>query len=504
MNMILMKHHSLLFGCLFLMGSYLVAAIPDADMQDANLYFQAGDYQKAGSLLKSKVDEDLQPWQKEIVTYDYGTTLLGQGRWEDALTTYDTIEVNKDSAPLLAKYLETNRALALLLLANSKNAILKKDVKATVEDYNAAIFLYREAIRGIEKAHEEACRLSLAEGASSCEQYLDLEEMQIEAKQQYDDLVEHYTNFLQKKISEGGKTWNDEVQRILYHYSLLLLSENIQERQLQSLLEQLSLLDPFLDKEGNGGRKQLYAEAKHNLELAQKAIKNDKLLQGRLYVEESSYFMKKLAQSFDRLGKNDPVHILKDLIDGQELALRMNRIRLTFTLDDKEADKLLRSSQSRLLHQAETFFPAVIAKQKQLFQQEKLCQKSPWEDAVPLFNRGFDDANRANQRLTSEPSLLHAAAKEQANALKAWKEVLNMLQINKRSEKKESPQQAEEMKPQGTGQGPTEKQRRLKPAQPGGSDLNDVLRLLQEMENDDRSKPQMIESSSKKEVEHPW
>lgn len=38
----------------------------------------------------------------------------------------------------------------------------------------------------------------------------------------------------------------------------------------------------------------------------------------------------------------------------------------------------------------------------------------------------------------------------------------------------------------------------------GDSTLNDVLRMLQEMENDDRSKPRILETPANKEVGRPW
>lgn len=611
---------------LYCVSNILCAVDSDPDMQEANLYFEAGDYKRAGSILKSKIDDDLPSWQKEIVTYDYGTALLAQNKWEEALSVYDTIVIEKDSSPLLARYLETNRALARLLLANSEKKNLKTASK--VDQYNALIFLYREVLRDIERANDLACRLSAAEGASSCEEYLDLAEMRSEAKRQYADLLHDYLEFLLQKVSfqEGGtyllvgaksmlqhlsfliqapidrdlkhdymrvylqqdsswkplwkslddslektdrkniksldfkkdyhkaqeaffnglalmqqenfeqsraaiqksilaldsllemvyanKPLNEIVDGILNDYSLVLLREHIQETQLLGLLDMVSHLDPLIEKEDDVSRKNLFVDAKRNLLLAEESLKKSKFLQGRMYVEESRYFMKNLAQSLDRLNKHDPEFILKDLIDAQELALRMSRIRLNFDQNDpeadKEADSLLYTSQSRIIDKAEAFFPAVIDKQNIGFKQEKLCQRGPWDEVVPLFNRGLLDATLANQLLKSKPSQQRVVIQLQERVLKAWKEALDKLQSSKQAEKKEEQQSKEENKPQEEGQAQPktepkpEEQKSLKPIQPGGSDLNDVLRLLQEMENDDRSKPKMIESSSRKEVERPW
>lgn len=577
------------------------AAQDDSAMREARLYFDAGDFVRAASQYKSMIDESLPPWQKDIITYNYGTVLLAQGRWEEALAAYDSITINTNTPLFLLQNLKTNFALAQLLSANSQQQTLEENAKSTLDDYNILIIHYREALDAIEAAKEISCRLSKAEGAEQCEEDANLIEMRLEAKRQLAKLLHNFLNkmltnanlqedgfalltsvktmlqhldflmntpkdsdsklnyqalFLQEDTSwrplwkaiesslekkstkeqqdlfqkaesafsdgiasmERGdyiqskkaieiavsslesllqlvfeeKSLKDTVQRVLSHYTLVLYREHIQLSQLQGLIENQSRIEMILKENDNPALKELYKLSQNNLNLANDSLNQYKQIQARMYVEEARYYIKHMLQILRGPPKNDPEFVLKNAIADQELALKLNQLRASFESQDSnnEVDNLLVNSQSRTVANAKDFFNTVILRQEHGFHDENKSQKNPWDEVLPRFIHGFQEAKQAKKQLDASQRKSSMASQEQT--IKAWKEALKELQAKKKTEeKKEEKQQPAQPEPQ-----PLQ--------QPEGTTTNDVLRLLQQMENEDKSKPQMIETPIKKDVERPW
>lgn len=593
--------------------SYAPAQDFDNEIHQARLFFDAGDYGRAGSQYKNMIDEVILPWQKAAISYNYGTALLAQGRFEEALAVLESISIDSDAMPLLALRLKTNIALARLLLANSRQKTLSLESNASIDAYNSLIFLYREVLDNIETANMAACRLSKAEGSESCEEYPDLQEMRLEAKKEYVQLLRNFmqtmltnaslpegtsallvsakvmlqhldflnnasmhpelrhkylqlylqqenswrplwealensaeikksenkekrTLFLEarkayfdgthlmakgdfaqsKKAVEASvltlnkllkavfeeKSLQEVVQRVLSNYLLVLAREYIQKSQLQGVIEIQSHIEKMLQGDENSSLMDLFMQAEHYLNLAGDSLDNFKPLQARMYVEEARYFMKKLSQAINVSQKNEPEFILKNAVDDQELAIELNQLRSAFNAQEdtaSNADKLLLTSQSRTVTNAESFFAAVKNKQEHAYNQARICQNSPWNEVVPLFIKGMQDARQAKQIFLQDISKRKSAMTPQQNARNAWKEALEKLQNKKKSESKENqPQQEKQEKEQ-----PKEPEPRSMQTS-GDSTLNDVLRMLQEMENDDRSKPRILETPANKEVGRPW
>ena len=119
--------------------------------------------------------------------------------------------------------------------------------------------------------------------------------------------------------------------------------------------------------------------------------------------------------------------------------------------------------------QAAHFFPPAV---------KPLCQKKPWDQAMPLFYDGYDNASDAVDQIKSASNSLVLVLDDQKEAIKKWLLALENLD-------KASHENAEE-----------------KPAQHAEHNITQVLQNIRDMEFDDtipQPKPSLIQG-----VEKPW
>lgn len=302
-------------------------------------------------------------------------------------------------------------------------------------------------------------------------------------------------------------TLKDTAQRLLVNYSLVIERDPLQKIALQSLQEFQSRIEPMVNDNVNHSLHESYGEAQRYLGLAVQSFKIFKPLHARMYLEEARYFIKDLVQKLAVASKEEPERVIKNAVDAQMLSLTLNRLRQP--LDEHEGggedmDPLLLSSQKRTIIIAEGFYPAVISAQTKGFRGEANkpgkaagCQNSPWDEVVPLFTKGMGDARQAREVFSKNITHRRTAMALQEQAIREWQEALKKLSQRKKTQTKESqPSKAENKQEQSLQQ-----QQQLSQ---GGSSFNDVMILMQQMENEDRSQPQIMESPVKKEVEHPW
>ncbi len=173
--------------------------------------------------------------------------------------------------------------------------------------------------------------------------------------------------------------------------------------------------------------------------------------------------------------QRDIESILNDVIDKEALALQLNR------LEQQRADKdrpLTFSSeiQKETSQIADQFLQQALVQQKSDFNNDagKLSFSPPWEEIIPLFSSGQQAATQAQKMLDSQDYL--GAASFQIEALRKWKEALAKLHA-----KKTNPEQKKEEQ-----------------------SFNTLLKTLQEMEDDDKSKPILISPSTSLGKEKPW
>lgn len=605
----------------------------EGEEREARLFFEAGDFNRAIIQYKNMQGLSLLPWQQAIITYNLGTSKLGclkttsceigQENLAEALSIFQSINIDDQSLPLLSYRMQINMALVRLSMAQAQSKAIRNNPDASLEDYSAIVRSLQEAAAEIAKIDSAWCQLSKAEGATTCEVSIEASEMHIELKRQYaqtlqdihdlmlvhpsvqtgsimlltgskaalkhvdflnervfdDNLKTEYVNFFLRQdnswmplwevvgqlikqdpdkekqnifqkasknfsagttamkkqeflvsqkafklsINElnafvqlifGDKNAEDIVQRILIQYTLVLLNEPLQELDLQSLIEIQTLLEDPLKERDNEKLNKIFQTAQRTLNAALNSLQNDGPIHAQIYAEAARYQIKQLSQSL-KVSKETSTTILKQMIDMQEQAIVLNRLRISMDgkeTSDPEIDVLIRNTQSYPFQFVDTFYQAVIAQQKE---DEKSPQGNskkrnlqvPWDEVLPLVDAGTKTAKQA-EKFLSAPTLQSRpnALNLQLKTLASWNEALAKMQKKTKSDtkqKEEQPSQEQHSAENKEQQPQSNEPEKTSIQEPGGSSLNDVLRSLQEMENDDRSQP-YFKTSANKEVERPW
>lgn len=173
-----------------------------------------------------------------------------------------------------------------------------------------------------------------------------------------------------------------------------------------------------------------------------------------------------------------PERILKNSIEDQDFALKLERLQQQSPQISSQIHKMTVDAQSEVLEQAQPFLAQVFIQQVKEFQESKRrCQKRPWDEVIPLFNEGWENAKTAQIRGIKTIDF-------QEKALQKWKEALEKMILPRETPESQSekPSQAESK---------------------GLKNLNQILTELQEMEHDDKSSP-LIETRPSKKEEMPW
>jgi len=124
---------------------------------------------------------------------------------------------------------------------------------------------------------------------------------------------------------------------------------------------------------------------------------------------------------------------------------------------------------------------------------------------IPLFTEGLQSAQEAEKWVASSKGGDKNILRLQEKTLSAWKDALAHMQKKKKSDIKQKEEEKSQELSSKDDQGPKSQQDQPKSssAEQQNSSLNDLLRSLQEMENDDKSRPH-FNPPANKEMERPW
>lgn len=583
-------------------------ALPiDVSVRQAEVYFEAGDYQRARMQFELLADH-LEDWQKMILTYDIGTVLLAQDKGEEAIAAFQTIGGGSKALPALEQRLTANRALARLLLAQHKLQALGKDAAATDEDYQTLILAFRYVLEDIDTAKRAACDLARAEGASACLPSEEIVQMHLLAKELLATLLQSYTDYKASHISmeegaamllagEGAiiehlvflsdpaletelrnqyevlylnqaESWSvlwetveqrihkdkkvenykdrqvqfeqarqffkqglafmrqhefaasekafkssmetldkllnqalkdkplsAALQRLMVTYGTVLGQDPLQEMSLKALEKTQLRIHDLFGKDEIESLKAPYLEVEQYLTAGRQALSHGRQYQARIWVEAARNSLRLiiqqvLRQQLDKPLKQTAKMILENTLSEEQFSLRLSRLlqqAMGRETIPPEVENLIKQSQQHALQEAQKFIPAAIAQQKEEYSQE---QHHPWEEIIPIFINGQHAAESAKEKLTIDISPEDAVMLQEV-AIKDWKEALDKLQSGTTG----SPQKtvsSEAAAPSKRTQ--TDNQ----------SKVNQVLRLVQEMENEDHSKPGFKTAPNGKGEERPW
>lgn len=312
---------------------------------------------------------------------------------------------------------------------------------------------------------------------------------------------EHFDEAIQD-LNKASKALTDLFAQLFGEDSLTVILHQLLNNYLRTLfyypLQQNDLIS--LQKEQNLAESKIPDSAKPQFKVAQedlgKAIEfsdNGKNLDALLYAESARYHIRKITSFLGQRTKNKTEQILKDSIDDQENSLSLLRLKLQWEEQEQvptEAKKLLESSQSAVLTTSSPFIQEALEEQQQSFK-EGQCQHMPWNQVLPLFDKGKRAAEEAARLLQEASPRWEAVKSQQETALKNWKEALKQLKKPKEQKKSEQNQSEENQ------------QEQAKPAEAKAESMNQVLHYLLEMENDDKSKFQWEGSPPSKEL-RPW
>ena len=212
------------------------------EMREAQAYYESGDYPEADKIYEQLLG-GLAPWQQDFLKYNIGTSLLAEGKDEQAIAQYNTITLDKNTSPLLIRRLKTNVAIAYYRLGGNLIKTLSSASELREEDYNKAIYLFQEVLENIQLAEEADCTLEIIEGALECTTGKDLLEFKLATKQQLAKLFEELWDYKLKNTTtkDGGPLLATDINNGIYQVDFLLnntLSSDLRNIYIQHFLEE--------------------------------------------------------------------------------------------------------------------------------------------------------------------------------------------------------------------------------------------------------------------------
>lgn len=489
----------------------------EGDVQrQAGLFFDAGDYGQAVRQYKIMLESSLSPWQQAIIAYNLGTAKLAQGKWEEALQSFQSIDTAETTLPLLKYRLQINMALARLLIFKEKFEVIQKNPDPSIKDYSPVVQLLQEAATEIAKIEKNRCQLLKAEGNSSCDNSIQTKEMQAEIKRLQEGILQkiHELMLSQEGSSAlAGRSINEILQGILIQYTLTLISDPLTDLIINSLIEFQHILEAPLKQFDDDEINKSFKASQDSLATAFDLVQQGQAIKAKIYIEEAKHQIKLISHYLDKTA-NSPKKILQQMIESQEDALSLNRLRSNLEeleTPGRNIDGFVQQAQSEALLPSENFYQAVVAQQKkdsQPLKDDNKVQNSQiaWDEVLTSFEAGVKSARQVEKTLVSSSHQQDLIAIQlQEKTLAAWKDALTKMQKKKKSDIKQQEEQRslEQESAENKKQPESQEPEKTKMDEPRGSSLNDVLRSLQEMENDDRSQP-YFKAPSNKDTQRPW
>jgi Ca-activated chloride channel family protein len=448
-----------------------VACAERGIMQTAIDYVEAKQYKNALEVYEEVLrDEQLNPQQRATVLYNRGTVLLAMQRYGEAAEQLAAISLEEVS-PLLARRARANLALALIMEA--KTASL--DPLSAVDRSES---LVSEALTEIEEAHKADCQLQQAEGATHCRDSQDLVDLERFAREVLAELlVKHPSSQREYEPLEDTPTSLEAgIQHLLNHYRRISRQQPLREDSLSSLLSRQQQIENLVQEP----LKESYRQSERDLERSLDNARQDRHRMARFFFEKARYPLRSLLRTFSPQEERSSKAILANAIEDQQHALLLNRLRLNTKRESLGEDPLLNlvvQAQRQAIKTAEPYLSLVLKEQSERFHDLQIpwnqrCQAVPWDQVLPLFDRGY----QAAQEVASVGDL---SLPLQKKAVEFWLEAMRRLE-----------------------QPPTGAPVPGCPGQQESKENQEVLRNLQEMDQEDQL-PKAKASSAPK-VDKPW
>lgn len=398
-----------------------------------------------------------------------------------------------DGIPLLLRSINEAQMDLNFLQNKTLTEKIKKDYQAYYLQREKKRLFYWEILKGrIKESSDEEQKL-FSESENTFKHFIQMME-----KENYSEAetslnqTKKTLNTLMREIF-GKEPLAVNLQKLLASYKLAMLQDPLQETTLLGLQnEQKEMKETLTAEKGEvfSELKEIFNSAEKNLSIALESLRNSKAIEARMFTEEAQHLIKIMTRQFEPLTRHAAKQILEWGIEDQEWALRLNRLNQQLDNPNATGDThaLLVESQSFVLKTVHNFAEELIKQQQHDFENSQ-CQDRPWDEVVPLFDHGVQDAKQVQELLNQTPPTSRTAIPLQERVIKSWREALQLMIKPKKSKK-------EEEKPQEQPQAP-------EPESLSDDKLNQTLHQLQEMEQDDRSKPNFNTGTHKQDLK-PW
>jgi hypothetical protein len=212
--------------------------------------------------------------------------------------------------------------------------------------------------------------------------------------------------------------------------------------------------------EQSGIEKEELSKAGAFLEESIKFSEAQKPSRAKFFFREAYEEVRRLVSKASLKGEATPADILEEALseENHTLALSLNLLEAG---GDENLLPYVKNAQIQVLSEISTFIDTVLIHEKREY--PKFCQKEPWEEVIPLFDKGLTAAKRSLENLDKMEGL-PLATKLQQETIKSWQQALEILQ-----------------------KAPIEAKSCLEEKTAEGESLQEVLRLLMNMEQDDET-----------------
>lgn len=214
---------------------------------------------------------------------------------------------------------------------------------------------------------------------------------------------------------------NRDIQQAQLNYEVLLLENSFTISALQELLTQFQSLKVKQDQS------QSLEKVKENLQASLEALQAHQPLQSRFFLIAGFSHVNSLFQT----KKTTPAHILQQAIDQTNRSLQLFFISEMISKDISKPAKLgktLKSQQHEILVRASPFISSVLDEQKSRYQNpSSSCQQSPWDQVIPLYDRGYRLAQNVEKQFDQTSFQLQNMIANQEQTIKDWQQALKLI-----------------------------------------------------------------------------
>jgi len=289
------------------------------------------------------------------------------------------------------------------------------------------------------------------------------------------------------------QVWGDNpliqlLENLYQTYQTIALQDPLPLLGLSGLLEEQQQLKERIDP----GQTQKFQRSVERLEKSLEALQKGKPILAKLYFEEAEHEVKNFI---DILHPNRPAtleEILKEGIEKQRFALKINRLRQDLTqMDQQEVIDLIRVRQSLVPLEGPRFVEQVLNVQKEQFAKgiRKEGQEQKWKEILALVSDGYKKSIQAGSILQT-PLNAEKGIALQEQVVESWFKALEKLK--KLNNSKNQTQSKAPAAPSSSQAPPSEEKQEIKK----------IFQVAQEMEKNDRSLKQALPPI--KQGERPW